>query len=132
MAKPKVKPRTWTIISGPSKYDFLEALSFRKYPIQKVKMKLQERTGDKIEVREVQVTAVSKKSDHNSEDRVEGHLWGFVGNIDWDGTKGTYPIPIVGEYSTQSRTGRAIELFDRFDSLLCDALFWPFLPKTQP
>ncbi|GEM_PF-6841494 len=133
MAKPKAELRAWAILSGPSKYDFLEALYFRRYPTQKVKMKLQEAKGAKTEVREVFIRAVSKKSDNIGGDprEEEGHLWGFVGSIDWDGTKGTYSIPIVGEYSTKERVGRAEEISDKLDLLFREALFRQF-PKTQP
>ncbi|MEK7614259.1 MAG: hypothetical protein AAB428_01160 [Patescibacteria group bacterium] len=126
------KQRVWRVIQGPSKYDFIEAFSFRKGMPQKVQMRIRETKGVVSEVRDILICAVSKKNDwSDSSPGNEGHLWGFVGSIDWDGTKGTYAIPIVGEYSTQSRTGRVEETSDNLDLLLHETLFRPF-PKTQP
>ncbi len=94
--------RKWKIVSGPSKYDFLQSLSFRKRNTLDidVEMKLQEAKGAVSEVRKISIRAISQKLDPTEfrMQGLEGQLWGFVGSVKWDGTKNTYDIPVIGEY----------------------------------
>jgi len=115
------KQRTWTIHSGPSKYDFLEALSFRKYPTQKVRMTIQEEKGLVSVERNIIIHTISKKSDGFP--TLEQHNWGFVGYIDSDGYKGSRAVEVVGEYSTKGRRGKMYELSEDSSRIIGKLLF---------
>lgn len=98
----------WTIKGGPSKWDFINAIASRKSlsPDQVVQMKLQQEKGDEVEMRDIRIVAISKKSIPRIQTERESHLWGFIGYLAWDDGRNVGEVPIVGEYSTRDRDGR--------------------------
>lgn len=109
------KTRTWVIKSGPSKYDFLETIGFRKWPEQVSRFQVQELKGETRSEGEVTVCLISKKFDpSNASPGSEKHLWGFYGTLRiTNNSRGVNSFVVLGEYSTKTREGMLVEVPDR-------------------
>ena len=89
------------ILGGPSKFDFLETISFRKFPQQTVTFKTVHDTEEQVEIQ------ISTITTHNQSGKLageEGHEWFFIGHIERmeNVRMGTC---VRGKYSTKTRLG---------------------------
>lgn len=114
--------KQWSVLSGPSKFDLMNALFNRKsFSGSSVEFKIQEGIGKQSEVRKVAVFLVSQKSD--SENQSDPQLWAFSGWMDRGVDHRNYYIGgqdlVIGEYSTQARRG----IITQFASNEADNIF---------
>ena len=96
------------IVGGPSKFDFLETIEFRKYPQQHVSFKI----VDEGKEREL-VTEVSTITPHDHSGKLpgeEGHEWFFLGGMRELHRDFPPSSWIRGKYSTKTRTGWVEEI----------------------
>jgi len=94
------------ITGGPSKFDFIVAISFRKQDTQRVKFKVRSKKGV-VEEFEVEILAIMQTG--NLEDG-EGHWWRFmtscpdvIRNGHWERLR----FNMIGLYSTGGKGGRS-------------------------
>lgn len=106
--------KQWIIKSGPSKFDFIDALSHRKHSVDfEVEFTIQKEPGDESETRRIKIFLISKKSCREEEYSSDPQLWGFLGDMEGrrrpSGHSSTKSYTVVGEYSTKTRTGTIIQ-----------------------
>lgn len=88
------------IVGGPSKFDFLQTICFRKYPRQEVTFKITSADGSTSEIscRIYTITAHDHKGKNIGE---EGHEWFFLAcTNDIERL-----VSVRGKYSTKTRKG---------------------------
>ena len=119
-----METQVWDIVGGPSKYDFIEALSFRKQYPQKVRFKIRSKSGLEEEF-EVEIFAIMSTGEREGG---EGHWWRFVASppaVSYEGYRVTLHFHLVGIYSTGGKNGRtgSLRSLDHDQCRLVDAAF---------
>ena len=107
----RVEQEQFEVVGGPSKFDLLIALSFRKYPPQDIILQILDTDGRKrqISAKVVLVTSLKKRED----DGKEGHWWRIIGysnDLRPPQSVHVFLSCILIEYSTKLRTGWIREL----------------------
>jgi hypothetical protein len=102
------------IISGPSKFDFLETISFRKAPKQTVTFEIVQ-AGNLTKI-ELWISTITAYDDPKVNEK-DGHEWFFIGHIDM--IESVRPdMRLRGKYSTRTRKGWVEVLPYEIDVLL--------------
>ncbi len=117
--------QVWDIIGGPSKFDFLQSLSFRKHPAQSVRFTVRDKEGV-VEVFEVELHTVMQFG--GPDENGEGHCWRFATGypvVVRDSHWVSLHFTMLGEFFTGGKKGKTgtLKSLDHKQTRLFDAVF---------